>query len=219
MGCPCRQPFCIVITDFSELIITNFQRHKIFVAQAGVQPYRREPALRELARQLTDASSVDVVIVCGKKRLTAHGSILAARIPSFEQMQGPRTDTTPTRWVVPNASLSEVEAFLRYVYTSELRDPDDVMGLMDLCQRFQVQDGYERCLQYCQRHVSPALAVRWLVEGHRRGLRDLTEWLRPYVTQHWDDIRQCAPQSFNLMQPYPELLEATIPEHRRLRRR
>lgn len=27
-------------TDFSELIITNFQRHKIFVAQAGVQPYR-----------------------------------------------------------------------------------------------------------------------------------------------------------------------------------
>eukprot|EP00667_Euglena_gracilis_P035430 EG_transcript_65494 len=58
-----------------------------------------------------------------------------------------------TRWVIPSASLQEVEGFLLFTYMSEMHLPEHILGLMDLCQRFNVQDGYKRCLHYCQRHV------------------------------------------------------------------
>lgn len=53
-------------------------------------------------------------------------------------------------------------------------------------------DGCRRGRQYCQRHVGPATAVRWLVESQRRGLADLTPWLQRYVHEQWQAICKVA---------------------------
>eukprot|EP00668_Euglena_longa_P005370 GGOE01006330.1.p1 GENE.GGOE01006330.1~~GGOE01006330.1.p1 ORF type:complete len:286 (-),score=61.75 GGOE01006330.1:788-1645(-) len=217
--CPSVNPFNVVLTSFSELIISSLRDSNFFVVHSGLLPYRRDTARCMLAMLLFAGIHTDVVLVSGDKRVAAHRSVLAARSPQFaELLFGMPADITPAEIPIPEASLAELQAFLVFLYTSEMHTPEHLFSLMDLCKRFSVQEGCLRCIHYCQRHVQPPHAVRWLVEGYRRGLGDLTSWLQKYVTQQWEAIRVAAPQTFNLMQPYPELLEATIPENMRLRR-
>eukprot|EP00668_Euglena_longa_P007856 GGOE01009406.1.p1 GENE.GGOE01009406.1~~GGOE01009406.1.p1 ORF type:complete len:335 (+),score=60.61 GGOE01009406.1:555-1559(+) len=215
--CPTSNPCNVVLTPFSELIICSLHQSNLFVVHCGLPPYRRNTARCMLAMLLF--IHADVALVCGEQRLTAHRSVLAARSPRFaELLSGAPADITPAELAISDASLPELQAFLLYLYTSEMHDPEHLFGLMGLCEQFGVQDGCLRCVHYCQRHVQPSCAVQWLVESHRRGLGDLTCWLQQYVTQQWDAIRLAAPQTFHLMQPHPELLEATIPNKMRLMR-
>eukprot|EP00667_Euglena_gracilis_P010252 EG_transcript_10429 len=199
--CPCRKPVGLALTQSSELVITDFHRHRLFVVPAGVPPHRRSDARHSQIQRL--------FALAPQQR---HIADLLQKAP------GGATPAAVLQTNI-NSSLPEVQAFLLYVYTSEIQAPEHIIGLMDLCQRHGRPDGVQRCLQYCRRHVCPTNAIPWLVEGHRRGLAELTLWLQRYIHQHWDTIRLVSPQSFNLMQPYPELLEATVPAHMRLKRR
>eukprot|EP00667_Euglena_gracilis_P007865 EG_transcript_7951 len=214
--CPCQKPAGLVLTDFSELVIAGYQCHQLFVVP-GLPPHR-DPVRRLLAQQLADSATADVVVVSGKQRLTAHRSVLASRSRYFAELLQDAVDTVPTRLAISDVLFPEMEAFLLFMYTSEVHAHKHAFGLLDLCQRFGVDDGCKRCMEYFQRNVSPLNAVEWLVQGHRRELFLLNSWLLQYVHQEWDAIRVAAPWTFNLMQPHPELLEATIPDHRRLRR-
>lgn len=42
------------------------------------------------------------------------------------------------RWVIPPEMFPEMRAFLRFVYSAQLQFPEDVFGLVDLCQRFEI---------------------------------------------------------------------------------
>eukprot|EP00667_Euglena_gracilis_P005268 EG_transcript_5302 len=208
--CPCLQPGGVALTHFAELVIADFNRHHLFILNIDLLAYRRDPRRRALPPQLSEYMDTNVLMVAGKLQPS---SPRAARTSRGRYCAG---QATPD-WPAPSTpALPDLDALLRFLHAGEMRGPDHVLGLMDVCGQFGVDDGYALCLQYCRRHVSPTNAVRWLVEAHCRGLADLTRWLRPYVTQQWDAIRATAPQSFNLMQPYPELLEASIPDHMRL---
>eukprot|EP00667_Euglena_gracilis_P008586 EG_transcript_8705 len=137
--CPCQKPAGLVLTDFSELVIAGFQCHQLFVVP-GLPPHRRDPVRRLLAQQLADGAKADVVVVSGKQRLTAHRSVLASRSQYFAELLRDAVDTVPTRLAIPDVLFPEMEAFLLFVYTSEVHNHEHIFGLLDLCQRFGVDD-------------------------------------------------------------------------------
>eukprot|EP00667_Euglena_gracilis_P008195 EG_transcript_8298 len=204
--CPCRQPVGLALTDCCELVISDFRRHAIYIVPAGVPPHR----------PVRDAPARPISV--GGDRTAALWSAFAATKHAAPALQAKSTNAAPDPLVTSGAGWGDVKAYLLFAHSSEISSPEHIIGLMDLCRQFGRDDGVQRCLQYCRRHVCPTNAIQWLVEGHRRGLADLTLWLQQYVRQNWDAIRKTAPLSFNLMQPYPELLELTIPDHMRLNR-
>eukprot|EP00667_Euglena_gracilis_P008124 EG_transcript_8217 len=203
--CPCKQPTGVTLTNCSELVISDFRHHTVYIVPIGLPPHHRSPVRRALARHLSDRDRVQALLWPSHAPLMI-GDQLAA-VPGTTLVDAAHTNT----------NLPELHAFLLFAYTSEIRGPENIIGLMDLCKQHGRPDGVQQCLQYCRRHVCPTNAIQWLVESHRRGVAELTQWLMQYVRQSWDWIRQTVPRTFNLLQPYPRLLEATIPNHMRLK--
>eukprot|EP00667_Euglena_gracilis_P008451 EG_transcript_8565 len=203
--CPCKQPTSITLTHCSELVIGDFRHHTVYIVPIGLPPHQRCPIRRALARHLSDRDRVQALLWPNHAPLTIGDQLEA--VPGTTLVDSAHTNT----------NLPELHAFLLFTYTSEIRGPENIIGLMYLCQQYGRPDGVQQCLQYCRRHVRPTNAIQWLVESHRRGVAELTHWLMQYVRQNWDSIRLTAPRTFNLLQPHPKLLESTIPDRMRLK--
>eukprot|EP00667_Euglena_gracilis_P005404 EG_transcript_5448 len=231
-----NSPFSFVLDSNGDLVVADMENHCIrLVTRTGVvttllAPAPPSPSPPSAAAAASPASPVcpcshpaGVVLTTFSELLINdfHGHqvfIVNVDRPAYQPQRRGFLCRVPTDLAAAKAAPPELEAFRLFVSTAEMRTPEHILGLLDLCRQFAVDDGYRRCLQYCRRNVSPVNAVRWLVEAYQRGLADATPWLLSYVTQQWDAIRGTAPQSFNLLQPYPELLEAAIPNHMRLLR-
>jgi len=170
----------------------------------------RHPSLgADLSGLLEDTQFSDATFDVAGTRFVGHRAILAVRSEYFRRMfSSSCTEAEPGSVVkIGDTTPEAFGRILTFLYTDEIKlDDAVVVDVLRKANEFALTPAYNLCMRYCSRHVLPSNAVGWFVRAHECRLDELREVVLKYIRQHFVQIREAAPQSFEQLKHHPELL-------------
>ena len=151
--------------------------------------------VQEIARQKSDPTFADVILVCQETEIPCHRVILAARSELFKMMLSNRNfkEGLTQRVEVDGMSLSTLKAMLNYIYSN-----DFVPGEINLCELYSTADRYmipglaKKCELYMHDSLSVETAADYFLtsELYLPATDKLNLAAKSFISQHFQDVKE-----------------------------
>jgi len=156
-----------------------YDKDRCFTLEAELQVTQTEVTCEENAENLFakdiksifhDSKNSDVVVIAGNQKFHCHKNILGARCEVFKNMLAPNTIESESSTIeVKEVSPEAVESMLKYIYSGEIPDDEELLtlDLLNIAEMYLLDPLKEACLKSLVERLEVSTCISTFIMADR----------------------------------------------------